>query len=70
MGIDKPCYNQAAHVSHIISRRVDDTLENKVLHCVACHTEWHRVGASEKRIEMLQKRRAEQLRKLGKEEFI
>lgn len=70
VGIDIPCYKLARDVSHIRPRQVDDTWQNKVLHCGECHAEWHRRGVSDDAIEKMQKRRVEHLEIIGKSSYI
>lgn len=70
VGIDSPCYKLARDVSHIISRQIDDTWQNKVLHCVTCHTEWHRRGVSDDNIVKLQKRREKYLEAIGRSSYL
>ena len=70
IGIDVPCYKEARDISHIVSRQLDDTWKNKVLHCAECHSEWHNRGVSDEDIEQMQQHRAEHLEAIGREQYI
>ena len=72
VGLDDACYKQARDISHIIPKsrgKIARRWENLVLHCVDCHSEYHRRGASDENIQKLKERRIEHLETLGRSEY-
>jgi len=73
VGIDEPCGNLGADISHIYPRsrgKISSMNKNKVIHCRGCHDEYHRRGVNDIAIEKLQARREEYLRSIGREDYI
>lgn len=72
VGLDDACHKQARDVSHIIPKsrgKIARGISNLVLHCVDCHSEYHRRGASDENIRKLQERRIEFLESIGRSEY-
>ena len=73
VGLNKTCWNQGTDRSHIIPKSrgsIASGWKNIVFHCPECHSEYHRMGASENNIEMLQARREKYLVMFGREDYL
>ena len=67
------CWNLGTDRSHIIPKsrgKIAKYWKNIVLHCSECHSEYHRMGASEDNVKILQGRRKKYLAVYGREDYI